>query len=67
MKNDKFIYKNGDLKICFSLCELCKFYNNQKINECFKYKQGKPTEILNNLKKCPNFEKKQTVIFESRP
>ena len=41
MKNDKFIYKNGDLKICFSLCELCKFYNNQKINECFKYKKVK--------------------------
>lgn len=50
--NDKFTYKENEIKIAKTQCELCKYNNESTPNECEKYPNGKLEEVISNTNKC---------------
>ena len=54
--SDKFVYKDGELKISNNQCELC-IYNNESVpNKCKEYPNGKPQEVISNNEFCKNIK-----------
>lgn len=52
---DKFRYEKGDIQFAKSQCDLCKYNNPENMNQCIKYPDAKPDDILNTIKKCVFF------------
>ena len=52
LNNDKFVWKEGEIKIAKTQCELCKYNNESTPNECEKYPNGKLQEVISNTNKC---------------
>lgn len=50
--NDRFVYKEGEINIVKSQCDLCLYKDLKNINICAKYPKGKPKEVLNNIRAC---------------
>lgn len=50
--NDKFVYKEGELKFAKTQCGLCKYNNASSEDKCEVYPNGKPQEVMSNIKKC---------------
>jgi len=61
LNNDKFVWKEGEIKIAKTQCEFCKHNDNDHPNVCSQYPNGKPNEVINNSIKCPKFEKKNRI------
>lgn len=61
LNNDKFVWKEGEIKIAKTQCEFCKHNDNDHPNVCSQYPNGKPNEVINNSIKCPKFDKKNRI------
>lgn len=59
--NDKLIWKEGEIKIAKTQCELCKYNNEENKNFCIKYPNGKPIEVLNNERRCSEFKNENGI------
>jgi len=55
-RDDYFTYKEGDLRIARSQCELCKFYRKDEAALCALYKKGRPAEVVDGNVMCKYFE-----------
>jgi hypothetical protein len=53
---DYFTYKEGDLRIARSQCELCKFYREEEESRCAVYKKARPADVVEGDVMCRNFE-----------
>lgn len=56
IKNDKFLYKEGEIQIAKHQCELCKYNNPENKNICSQFENGKPIEVLKMEKLCPKIK-----------
>ena len=61
LNNDKFVWKEGEIKIVKTLCELCKHNDKEHPNVCSQYPNGKPNEVISNSIKCPEFDNKNKI------
>ena len=61
LNNDKFVWKEGEIKIVKTLCELCKHNDKEHPNVCSQYPNGKPNEVISNNIKCPEFDNKNKI------
>ena len=52
LNNDKFVWKEGEIKIARTQCELCKYINVSIQSKCEVYPNGKPQEVISNTNKC---------------
>ena len=52
LNNDKSVWKEGEIKIAKTQCELCKYNNVSTQNKCEVYPNGKPQEVMSNTNKC---------------
>ena len=52
LNNAKFVWKEGEIKIAKTQCELCKYNNVSTPNKCEVYPNGKPQEVISNTNKC---------------
>ena len=50
--NDKFVYKENEIKIAKSQCELCKYNVEATPDKCQLYPNGKLQEVISNTNKC---------------
>lgn len=57
---DKFCWKENEVIIVKSQCDLCEFQTQGCKESCTKYK-SKPTEVLSNAIKCPCFSRKGKI------
>ena len=64
MKNDKFIYHEGELQIAKTQCEFCKFNDKDTEMVCKEYLNGKPNDVITNKIRCPKFKDKNS-FFEN--
>lgn len=61
VNNNKFVWKEGEIKIAKTQCELCKYNNVEHKNFCIKYPNGKPIEVLNNERRCSEFKNENGI------
>jgi len=61
INNDKFVWKEGEIKIAKTLCEFCKHNDKEHPSVCSQYPNGKPNEVINNNIKCPRFDKQNII------
>ena len=57
-QNNRFVYKEGDIKIANSQCDFCKNNNETNNNICEVFTNGKPEEILTRKVWCKFFKSK---------
>ena len=57
VNNDKFVWKEGEIKIVKTLCDLCKHNDKEHPSVCSQYPNGTPNDVINNNIKCPRFDK----------
>ena len=57
---DKFYWKENEVVITKSQCDLCEFQTQSCKESCEKYK-SKPAEVLSNAIKCPCFSRKGRI------
>ena len=62
LNNDKFVWKEGEIKIAKTQCEFCKYNDKEHPNICSQYPNGKPNEVINNSIKCPKLERKNSIL-----
>jgi hypothetical protein len=55
-REDYFTYKEGDLQIARSQCELCKFYRKEEESLCAVYRKIRPADVVEGDVMCRNFE-----------
>ena len=60
--NDKFTYKENEIKIAKSQCELCKYNDESMPYKCEVYPNGKLQEIILNTKKCSYLTTKNEIL-----
>lgn len=60
---NRFVYEEGDTELMDSQCELCIFRDPATPEKCAKYSQ-KPSEVLQNERRCPFFSWKEPLPFE---
>lgn len=61
INNDKFVWKEGEIKIAKTQCEFCKHNDKEHPSVCSQYPNGKPNEVINNNIKCPRFDKQNRI------
>ena len=59
---DKFQYKEGDLAVARTQCDLCSHWKKEKNRVCDVYIEV-PEQVLQNLIKCPSFERPGVFRF----
>jgi len=59
--NDKFVWKEGEIKIAKTQCEFCKYNDKEHSNVCSQYPNGKPSEVINNSVKCPKYDREHLI------
>lgn len=59
---DKFCWKENEVVIAKSQCDLCEFQTPKCKESCAKY-ESKPAEVLSNTIKCPYFNRKGRIKF----
>lgn len=57
---DKFCWKENEITIAKSQCDLCENQIMEDCSRCAKY-EVKPKGVLNNTVKCPCFSRKGRV------
>lgn len=62
VNNDKFVWKEGEIKIAKTQCEFCKHNNKEYPRVCSQYPNGKPNEVTSNSIKCPKFDNKNSIL-----
>ena len=60
--NDKFVWKEGEIKIAKTQCELCKYNNVSTPNKCEVYPNGKPQEVISNTNKCNYLDTQNDIL-----
>ena len=64
INNDKFNWGDGEVKIADSFCEFCKYNNNEQLNICSKYPNGKLFGVNDDAANCPYFDRKNKINLE---
>lgn len=64
LNNDKFAWKEGEIKIAKTQCEFCKYNDKEHPNACSQYSSGKPNEVISNYIKCSKFTNKVTTDLD---
>lgn len=57
---DKFCWKEKEVVIAKSQCDLCEFQNKECNQSCAKY-ESKPKNVLSNDVRCPFFSEKGEI------
>lgn len=58
----RFVYEKGDTEFIDLQCEMCLHWRSDTPHQCVKYSQ-KPEDIMQNLRRCPQFEWKNPWPF----
>ena len=59
---DKFCWKENEVIIAKSQCELCEFQSPKCKESCAKY-ESKPAEVLSNTINFTNLQRKEWILY----
>lgn len=60
--NDKFIYKENEIRIAQTQCELCRYNDKSVSNKCEVYPNGKPQDVVSNTNKCNHLKTQKDIL-----
>lgn len=60
--SDRFMWKEGDIRIADTQCELCKYNDKENVNTCSQYPDGKLEGVMTNDIRCPKWDSGGIVL-----